>query len=61
MRHVNALAEEAAAQGDVPCTTCHGNVREMAQVYQFSSLKMGWCINCHVERQASRDCTSCHY
>jgi hypothetical protein len=61
MRHVNALAEEAAERGDVACTTCHGDVREMAQVYQFSSLKMGWCVDCHVEREVSRDCTGCHY
>ena len=45
----------------VPCTTCHGNVREMAQIYQFSSLKMGWCIDCHEQRQVTRDCTTCHY
>lgn len=29
------------------CTTCHGPVQEMEQVYQFSSLEMGWCIDCH--------------
>lgn len=61
MRHVTALNEEARARGDVPCTTCHGNVREMAQIYQFSSLKMGWCIDCHVQREITRDCTTCHY
>jgi hypothetical protein len=39
MRHVNA---------GVTCQTCHGQVQEMYQVYQFASLNMGWCINCHV-------------
>jgi hypothetical protein len=39
MRHVSA---------GVTCQTCHGPVQEMAQVYQFSSLNMGWCVNCHV-------------
>ena len=29
------------------CQTCHGPVQEMEEVYQFSSLQMGWCINCH--------------
>jgi hypothetical protein len=29
------------------CATCHGPVTEMDLVYQFSSLQMGWCIDCH--------------
>ena len=39
MRHVNA---------GVACQSCHGQVQRMAQVYQFASLNMGWCVNCHV-------------
>ena len=39
MRHVNA---------GVTCQTCHGQVQKMAQVYQYASLNMGWCVNCHV-------------
>lgn len=31
------------------CETCHGPIREMEVVYQYSSLTMGWCINCHRE------------
>jgi hypothetical protein len=52
MRHVNA---------GVTCQTCHGEVQEMGRVYQASSLNMGWCVNCHVERKVRYDCTSCHY
>lgn len=29
------------------CSTCHGPVQEMEEVYQFASLQMGWCIDCH--------------
>jgi hypothetical protein len=29
------------------CQTCHGPVQEMKEMYQFSSLRMGWCIDCH--------------
>lgn len=29
------------------CQTCHGPIEEMDTVYQFSSLRMGWCIDCH--------------
>jgi hypothetical protein len=36
--HVNA---------GLQCQTCHGPVEEMEKVYQFSSLEMGWCIDCH--------------
>jgi hypothetical protein len=36
--HVNA---------GLQCQTCHGPVQDMNKVYQFSSLRMGWCIDCH--------------
>ena len=39
-RHVNA---------GVTCQTCHGPIPEMQRVYQYSSLNMGWCVNCHVK------------
>jgi len=54
MRHIKVLGTES-------CATCHGDVRAMPQVYQVATLKMGWCINCHVQRQVGRDCTLCHY
>ncbi len=33
----------------VDCTSCHGPVQTMEVVYQYSSLSMGWCVNCHRE------------
>lgn len=33
--------------GKQQCQTCHGNIQDMPEVYQFSTLSMGWCINCH--------------
>ena len=39
VRHVNA---------GVTCQTCHGQVQDMTKVYQYASLNMGWCVNCHV-------------
>lgn len=33
--------------GQIACETCHGPVGEMEEMYQFSPLTMGWCINCH--------------
>ncbi len=40
-QHVNA--------GKVACQTCHGEIQNMGEVYQYSDLSMGWCINCHRE------------
>jgi len=31
----------------VECQTCHGPVETMEELYQFSPLTMGWCIDCH--------------
>ncbi|NNE75868.1 MAG: cytochrome C, partial [Pricia sp.] len=33
----------------IECQQCHGPVEEMEIMYQYSSLTMGWCINCHRE------------
>jgi cytochrome c2 len=35
------------AVGGVECQTCHGPIQEMEVVHQYSSLTMGWCIDCH--------------
>lgn len=39
VRHINA---------GVTCQTCHGQVQNMTQVFQYASLNMGWCVKCHV-------------
>ncbi len=33
--------------GKQECQTCHGPVEEMEVVYQYNTLGMGWCIDCH--------------
>jgi hypothetical protein len=33
----------------VGCNTCHGQVDDMALVYQARSLQMEWCLECHRE------------
>jgi len=54
MRHIKALGTQA-------CATCHGDVQTMAQVSQVSTLRMGWCVRCHIKNNVTRDCTVCHY
>lgn len=34
-------------EAGLDCTTCHGPVEEMDVMYQFASLQMGWCVDCH--------------
>ena len=52
MRHVKA---------QVTCQTCHGPIETMPRVSQVPSLKMGWCITCHLQRKVTTDCTACHF
>lgn len=61
MRHV--------VNGELECKECHGEVERMPQVYQFASLKMGWCVGCHMDKEykgqpghgVTTDCSACHY
>jgi mono/diheme cytochrome c family protein len=39
--------------GEIECQTCHGPIEEMAVVKQWSTLTMGWCINCHRETKVN--------
>ena len=41
--------------GKQECQTCHGPIEEMDEVYQYSELTMGWCINCHRETDVTMD------
>lgn len=45
--HVYFNHSQHVAVGKVACQQCHGPIQEMDEVYQFSPLSMGWCINCH--------------
>jgi cytochrome c2 len=45
--HVYFNHSQHIKAGKVQCQSCHGEITEMDEVYQFSELSMGWCINCH--------------
>lgn len=55
------FSHKAHIRAGVDCATCHGDVASMAIARQVESLSMGWCVDCHTEREASRDCVICHY
>jgi len=42
------------------CTACHGDVASMDLVTRVADLKMGWCLDCHKQKQVSIDCWTCH-
>ncbi len=56
MRHVDA---------GLQCQECHGEIQDKGVLVAPDPIwgkgKMGWCVSCHVERDAKRDCTVCHY
>ena len=41
--------------GQVECQTCHGPIQEMEEVYQYSELTMGWCIDCHRQTEVKME------
>jgi len=45
--HVYFNHSQHIKAGNVQCQTCHGEITNMDEVYQFSELSMGWCVNCH--------------
>lgn len=62
---------QAHVTAGVSCQHCHGPVESMERVEQYSSLSMGWCVQCHREANengikgqsvdASTNCTVCHH
>ena len=42
------------------CSKCHGQLAAMPRVRQVTSIRMGFCIDCHKAKGVSRDCYICH-
>jgi cytochrome c2 len=51
--HVYFNHSQHVQVGKQQCQTCHGPIQEMPEVYQYSELSMGWCINCHRESKVN--------
>ncbi len=55
------FSHKAHVRTGIDCAECHGDVARMDIAAQVESLSMGWCVDCHTAREASRDCLVCHY
>ena len=44
---------------EVACQECHGAVESQDRL-PTRTFYMGFCLDCHHARQASRECTACH-
>lgn len=51
---------EHVATDGVTCETCHGPVREMAQMQRVKDISMAACVDCHTANAATTGCTACH-
>ena len=45
----------------VECSTCHGNIAQQTVAQRNVDLNMGFCVNCHREKNAPTDCLTCHF
>lgn len=57
--HVFFSHQRHLAKG-VACSACHGDVAAMGLDRQVQPLTMGFCMECHRQRQAPIDCLACH-
>jgi len=39
------------AVGKLDCAECHGDVKNMHRIRQVQTLSMGWCIECHRQKE----------
>jgi hypothetical protein len=45
--------EQHVSAGGINCEACHGDVKKMDRLYQYTDLSMGWCIDCHKTRKVN--------
>ena len=48
-------------RANVECSTCHGNIAQQTVAERNVDLTMGFCVNCHRQKNASNDCLTCHF
>jgi len=48
-------------RANVECATCHGNIAQQTVAERNVDLSMGFCVNCHKQRNAPNECVTCHF
>ena len=48
-------------RASVDCSTCHGDVSKMTVAERKVDHTMGFCVNCHRQKNAPNDCLTCHF
>jgi Zn ribbon nucleic-acid-binding protein len=55
-----SFSHKVHLQHGATCEQCHGQVAQRVRLYKESDISMATCVNCHREKQASTDCSTCH-
>src|SRR5207248_6859085 len=45
----------------IDCKSCHGDMTKQTVAVRVIDLNMGYCLDCHKQKNASVDCLTCHY
>jgi hypothetical protein len=48
-------------RASVDCKTCHGDLAAMTVAERAVDHTMGFCVNCHRQKNAPNDCLTCHF
>jgi hypothetical protein len=48
-------------RASVDCATCHGDLARQTVAERVVDHSMGFCVNCHKQKNASNDCLTCHF
>jgi hypothetical protein len=48
-------------QAGVQCATCHGDMTQQTVAERKVNITMGFCVQCHRQKNVSVDCVTCHY
>jgi mono/diheme cytochrome c family protein len=60
--HARFTHRAHVTNGGLECETCHGDMSALTAPPERPAVKlrMDWCLDCHEQRQAPRDCNVCH-
>jgi cytochrome c7-like protein len=48
-------------RANVDCRACHGDVGSMTVAERVVTHSMGFCVNCHRQKNAPNECLTCHF